>query len=181
MAYTEGKTARWRTSIVPDDGAVPRAGRGRVSRMLAVLFGALLGAAVAAPVAAHVQLDSPNGGETLVAGDEVEIQWQVLIQHNLDNWDLWYSITGEDGPWLPIVSDLPAGDGTAGAMHSHLWVVPGEDSGQVRVRVRQDNLGTDYLDLSDTDLTIEPAPPSEVVFSDGFESGDLNAWTEVIP
>ncbi|MCH9651952.1 MAG: hypothetical protein K0U98_27230 [Deltaproteobacteria bacterium] len=136
---------------------------------------------LASAASAHVQLDAPDGGEVFVEGDQVEIRWQVLIEHNLDNWDLWYSTTGDDGPWIPIATDLPAGDGTEGAMHNHFWTVPGEDSEQVRVRVRQDNLGMDYYDISETDLTIMPGLPSDMIFADGFESGDTGAWTAQLP
>ncbi len=136
---------------------------------------------LAAPVSAHIQLDAPNGGETLTAGDQVDIRWHVQIEHNLDNWDLWYSITGDGGPWIPIATDLPPGDGTAGAMHNHLWTVPAEDSTQVRVRVRQDNFGMDYLDISDADLTILSGPPVGSIFADGFESGDTSAWSTTVP
>jgi len=147
-------------------------------RTLGLALRSLVLVLLASPVLAHVQLDDPNGGEVLTAGDQIEVRWHVLIQHNLDNWDLWYSTDGDGGPWIPIATDLPAGDGTPGAMQSHLWTVPDEDSGQVRVRVRQDNLGTDYLDISDADLTILP---SSALFADGFESGDTGAWNDVVP
>ncbi len=133
------------------------------------------------PAMAHVQLDSPDGGNMLTEGDMVEIRWQILIQHNLDNWDLWYSVTGDEGPWIPIATDLPPGDDSEGAMHTFLWTVPGEDSDQVRVRVRQDNLGMDYFDFSDDDLTIMPGASSDEVFADGFESGNTGAWSAAVP
>ena len=136
---------------------------------------------LAAPAAAHVLLDDPNGGEVLTAGDQVLIRWHVDIEHNLENWDLWYSTTGDSGPWISIATDLPPGDPTAGAPHSHLWTVPVEDSSQVRVRVRQDNFGMDYYDVSDADLTIDPGATPGLLFADGFESGDTSAWTVTVP
>ncbi len=39
--------------------------------------------ALAPVAAAHVQLDAPNGGETLVAGQTVSVQWHIVIVHDL--------------------------------------------------------------------------------------------------
>lgn len=135
----------------------------------------LIIAALGSALAAHVTLDAPNGGEVLTIGDEVVIEWTLAIQHNTENWDLWYSISGANGPWIPIVADLPLGDPAAGSVHTFLWVVPVDPSEQVRVRVRQDNSGLDYEDISDDDLTIA----ANDLFSDGFESGNFDAWTVV--
>jgi hypothetical protein len=131
---------------------------------------------VAAPATAHVMLDEPNGGEVLDAGGVATIQWQVLIGHDTLNWDLWYSITGPSGPWIVIAEDLPPGDISSGAVHTFTWTVPLVDSDQVRVRVRQDNSGNDYEDLSDDDFTIHG-----LVFVDGFEDGTTGEWTAVVP
>jgi hypothetical protein len=108
-------------------------------------------AALTQPCRAHVGLLAPNGGEVLVVGSTFTIQWQILVPHNTLNWDLEYSISGPSGPWLPIAIDLPVG------MTSYQWTVPNTPSTQVRVRVTQDNSGTDYTDVSDSDLTIAAA------------------------
>ena len=120
--------------------------------------GALL---ACSPASAHVNLRSPNGGETLTPGAVVTIQWEVGVRHDTLDWDLWYSTTGPDGPWIPIATDLPAGDINGGAQHSFDWTVPNTPSGQVRVRVRQDNSGRDYFDESDDDLAIAPPCAAE--------------------
>jgi len=65
------------------------------------------------------------------------------------------------------------GDTAAGSLHSFTWTVPDDPSTTVRVRVRQDNTGTDYFDVSDADLAIEG---QGMIFADGFESGDTGAW-----
>ncbi len=103
---------------------------------------------------AHVQLLAPNGGEVLDVGSTYTIQWQVLIQHSTQNWDLSYSTTGPNGPWLPIADNLPTGDPTAGSIHTYDWTIPETISDQVRVRVIQDNGGLNYLDKSNNDLSI---------------------------
>ena len=49
-------------------------------------------------VDAHVALDFPNGGERLEAGSVVQIKWHDAVDHGPADYDLWYSITGPDGP-----------------------------------------------------------------------------------
>jgi hypothetical protein len=112
-------------------------------------FSILLASCLLASVGlAHVGLDSPNGGVVLRAGTFFRIEWRVVIAHNTENWDLWYSTTGSQGPWIPIALDLPPGDPSTGAMHFFDWLVPADVSGQVFVRVQQDNTGVDYQDVS---------------------------------
>ena len=60
---------------------------------------------IAAPANAHVNLADPNGGEVLEVGSVFAIRWHILIAHNLQNWDLWYSTTGSAGP--ACVPELP--------------------------------------------------------------------------
>lgn len=142
--------------------------------LVKVMALAMLG--VAGIANAHVQLDQPNGGEVLEAGTVSVIEWHILIGHATIDWDLWYSVTGPNGPWIEIAADLPPGDITAGAIHTLDWFVPAVESDQVRVRVRQDNSGNDYLDVSDGDLEI-----TAVLFGDGFESGSVGAWSAATP
>jgi|GEM_PF-1318902 hypothetical protein len=111
---------------------------------------------------AHVTLDAPNGGETLNAGQVVTVQWHVQIAHGQLNWDLWYSTSGPAGPWIPIAMDLAPGSTTVNSMHQYDWTVPNAPSSQVRVRVRMDNAGTDYLDISNANLTIQAGCPQPV-------------------
>jgi hypothetical protein len=107
---------------------------------------------------AHVQLLAPDGGEVLDPGSVFEIEWRVVIPHNQQNWDLWYSTTGRDGPWVDIAMDLPTGDSSGGSIHTFEWTVPDVPTQRARVRVRQDNLGGDYYDISDHNFTITPEP-----------------------
>jgi len=101
----------------------------------------------AGQVHAHVALDFPNGGEVLEAGSVTQIEWRDVVTHGSADYDLWYSTTGPEGPWIAIDSDLPPSG-------SYDWVVPDTPSNQVRLRVQQDNSGMDYLDISDSDLAI---------------------------
>ncbi len=115
---------------------------------------------MANPARAHVRIIVPNGGEELEVGSTYTIRWTIVIQHNQQNWDLWYSTTGPGGPWTTIVANLPPGPFNVGSVHTYDWTIPDAVSDQVRVRVRMDNAGTDYFDISDGDLSIVPIVPT---------------------
>ena len=103
---------------------------------------------------AHVNLQAPNGGEEMAIGSTFQIRWTILISHTLQNWDLWYSTTSSTGPWTTIVMNLPAGSGAVGSIHTYNWTVPDDPSEQAWVRVRMDNNGTDYYDVSNAPFAI---------------------------
>ena len=134
---------------------------------------------LSSPASAHVTLDAPNGGEELEVGSSYTIEWHILIAHDLLNWDLWYSITGPNGPWIDIAMNLSPGNGAVGSVHTYEWVIPDAVSDQVRVRVRMDNyFDSDYYDISNGDLSIIPeaaiTPPDDFAAFRGFyNSGDL--------
>ncbi|MCH7703227.1 MAG: hypothetical protein IID37_16230 [Planctomycetes bacterium] len=124
----------------------------------------------ASPVLGHVQLNYPNGGEQLEVGSVVTVEWQILISHSLLNWDLWYSTTGSNGPWIVVAVDLPPGSGSVGSIHTYEWTVPDTLTSQGRVRVLMDNTGTDYEDISNSDFSIllevdhDPPSPDPMTF-----------------
>lgn len=140
----------------------------RQSKILASLLVGMCGLLLSAsPAVGHVILDEPNGGEVLEVGSVVTIEWHIMIAHNLLGWDLWYSTTGAAGPWIPVATDLPPGSSSVGSIHTYDWTVPDDPSNQVRVRVRMDNVATDYFDISDADLTIV----TPAVCNDGDNDG----------
>jgi hypothetical protein len=55
---------------------------------------------------------------------------------------------------MPIAMDLPPGDISANSIHTFEWTIPESLSNQCVVRVRQDNSGTDYEDVSDANFSI---------------------------
>ena len=121
--------------------------------------------AMASPARGHVILDAPNGGEVLTEGSVSTIRWHIQISHVLLNWDLWYGFT-PTGPWTTLAFNLPAGSNAVGSVHTYNWTVPDLLSTQVYVRVRMDNSGTDYYDVSDAPFTVTRA-------------GDLDADADV--
>ncbi len=111
---------------------------------------------LAVPASAHVDLDAPFGGETLICGSTFSVQWHVVQEHDTANWDLYYSVDGIGGPWVPIALDIPKGDTSTGAVHTFAWTVPDSVTSTARVRVVQDNGSQDYEGVSGTDFAIVP-------------------------
>ncbi len=117
---------------------------------------------------AHVILNDPNGGEVLEVGSVFTIEWQIQISHDLQNWDVWYSTTGNNGPWIEVAMDLAPGSGAVGSIHTYDWTVPDTVSDQAFVRVRMDNNGTDYEDVSASAFSIVPPPVEGDLNGDGM-------------
>jgi hypothetical protein len=124
----------------------------------------------------HTTLFAPNGGEQLISGDTFSILWEISISHALQNWDLWYSSQSQSGPWIDIATDIPPGDPSVGSLHSFDWTVPNLNATNAWVRVRMDNAGQDYFDVSDAPFSIAPSNPLLCDFTgDGIcDISDLN-------
>jgi hypothetical protein len=103
-------------------------------------------------VLAHVQLDYPTGGETFAAGEVISIHWHVLIPHNQENWDLYFSPNG-GGSWEVIQLNID------NAQLSYQWTVPETATDNAVIRIVQDNRNADYDDYSDA-FTILFTPTS---------------------
>ena len=94
---------------------------------------------------------STNGGEILRVGTEFTIRWSFTHQHVQNGWDLWYSATGANGPWVPIRIGMPV------SQLSLAWTVPDIVTSSLRFRIRQDNTPTSFEDVSDGDASIIPS------------------------
>ena len=90
---------------------------------------------------AHVQLDSPKGGETFAVGDTITIKWTRIVQHNQENWDLYFSSDG-GVTWESLELDLPT------SQLEYEWIVPEVITEQGQIQILMDNAGTDYTDSS---------------------------------
>ncbi len=124
-----------------------------VIRIRSLLVAAVLLASSATTARADVSLDAPNGGEVLEVGSVFTITWHILIAHDLENWDLYYT---SGGPWTTIATDLPPGSGAVGSVHTYNWTVPDVVDDIEWVIVRMDNSGTDYYDFSNAPFLIVP-------------------------
>lgn len=149
---------------------------------LAASFIVLLCLAFAAD--AHVALDSPNGGESLDAGSTFSIDWHPTVEHGTIDWDLWYTTVGSEAAeddWVTIANDLPLGDPTADSPHSFLWTVPNMSAGDVWVRVRQDNEGDDYFDVSDASFEIVSTTLAGDYNDNGVvDTADYSVWRDAL-
>jgi hypothetical protein len=96
---------------------------------------------VTGSVTAHVQLDHPLGGESFVTGKIVNIQWSLTIAHSQENWDLYFSPDGGNN-WEEIKLDMNI------SRFKYHWTVPQIVTENARIRIVQDNAGTDYDDTS---------------------------------
>ncbi len=140
----------------------------------ALVAGILL--AVAGPAYGHVRLIVPNGGEELDVGSVFTIEWTILIQHNQLNWDLWYSTTSSTGPWTEIVMNLPPGSFNVGSVHTYDWTIPDDPDDSVWVRVRMDNAGTDYYDVSNDGFRIQEPLLGDLNCDDVINAFDIEPF-----
>lgn len=129
-------------------------------RLTNLPFGAAVAVLVASTscVQGHITINSPNGGEVFQYDATIVIEWEIDIAHNQQNWDLWYSTDSASGDWNSIVMDLAPGSPTTGSIHTFEWTSPSLLAEDVWVRVRMDNSGTDYFDVSNSSFAIVPAP-----------------------
>ncbi len=115
-------------------------------------------AITACSASAHITLNTPNGGEVFDSNSPITIEWEIDIAHNQQNWDIWYSTESAGGAWIEIIMDLAPGSTSSGSVHSFEWSLPGIVADDVWIRVRMDNAGTDYFDVSNQSFSIVPAP-----------------------
>jgi hypothetical protein len=98
----------------------------------------------------HVGLDYPKGGETFNAGDLINIEWYIAIDHGDCDWDLYFS--ADDGnTWSEIAIDIPKGQ------LKYEWTIPAIATEQGKVKVVQDNKITTSYDAMSRDFTINLA------------------------
>lgn len=90
---------------------------------------------------AHVNLKSPKGGETFHPGESVKIEWEVAIQHDTENWDLYFSSDGGK-TYEAIKLDINV------KTLSYDWTVPYTTTKEAQIKIVQDNTGGDYSDAS---------------------------------
>lgn len=134
---------------------------GRRPRPWIGAIGALL-TLIAGTAHAHVGLQSPGGGEEMEIGSTFEIRWTIVIAHDPENWDLWYSTTSSSGPWIAIATDLPPGNPDQGSIHTFDWTVPDDPAEQAWIQVRMDNTGNDYDDVNGAPFSIAGACPGDI-------------------
>lgn len=103
-------------------------------------------------VAPDVAVVSPNGGNSLVIGSYVNLDWTASDDLNVSAIDLELSRTGLDGPWETIAAGIPN-------TGSYAWIATGPATADARIRVRAtDNSANVAEDLSDDSFAISDGP-----------------------
>jgi plastocyanin len=130
------------------------------ARITAAIFLGIL--ALGSTGAAHVALDYPVGGETFTEGEIVNVQWHIVIPHDLLNWDLYFS-DDRGTTWDPVELDLPPD------VLNYEWTVPGIATTEGRIRIYMDNSGADYEDESENfTIILQPTFDVQVDIGDFF-------------
>lgn len=89
---------------------------------------------------AHVELNYPEGGETFFSGDSIVIKWTEVAAHDAENWELYFSPDG-GSTWDTISANIPY------SVREYNWAVPFNELSTGRIKVIQNNSGTDYEDV----------------------------------
>ena len=101
------------------------------------------------PVLAHVELTYPEGGEFFKPGDTIVITWVEVQSHDTQNWELYYSPDAGEN-WFAIAQSI------AVPLREFEWILPLEMTKKGRIKVIQNNVETNYQDVS-ANFTIENA------------------------
>ncbi|NQY66636.1 MAG: T9SS type A sorting domain-containing protein [Flavobacteriales bacterium] len=100
----------------------------------------------------HVDLLSPEGGETYTVGDVVLINWYEVVYHSTVTWDLYYS--GDGGNTFNALTAPITYDANT-ATHNYLWTVPDTVGNDFQIFIEQ--IGTmNTYDSSSDNFTISP-------------------------
>ncbi len=117
---------------------------------------------------AHCKLEYPTGGESFTPGETINIKWKVTIAHNTQNWDLYF--TSDNGAtWEVIKENINVNT------LSYSWTIPDVGINSAKIRVVQDNQGTDYDSVSDP-FTIESSSPAgnKLIIPGTISGTDIN-------
>lgn len=133
---------------------------------------------------AHVALDGPNGGESFTSGQPVAIGYNPEIAHSdTIRYQLAYSLTGEEGPWISIDDFIPVDPDRNfdGAPNTYLWTAPNLNTDSARIRVFQDNPdANDYFDVSDAPFSIALALPGDYSGDGTVDAADYTVWRDAL-
>lgn len=133
-------------------------------------------ALTASVATAHDDVLFPDGGEVFQPGEVVTLQWTVSIEHHpLVDWDVWYSATGNQGPWAIIALGIPPGDAAAGALHTLDWTVPNAPTTEASIRVRMNSSSSFWDDTSAADFTIAAPLGSQECMGQAVNSTGVSA------
>ncbi|HZV70685.1 MAG TPA: T9SS type A sorting domain-containing protein [Saprospiraceae bacterium] len=105
---------------------------------------------------AHVGVVYPVGGETFTTGYSIEIEWEILQEHELLDWNVYYSVDSGDN-WIALAIGLPA------SQLSFHWVLPAVETELGKIKVYMNNEGDDYIDYSGLFTIVPNTSPPELI------------------
>lgn len=94
-------------------------------------------------VRGHPVVVFPSGGENFQAGENITLKWRIAIDHEQENWDLYFSPDG-GGTWEIIILDVNP------ELLEYSWTVPDVATNTAKFRIVMDNAEgiMDYEDIS---------------------------------
>ena len=97
---------------------------------------------------AHVSLVYPKGGEHFTPGQQINIQWQVEVDHGANTWELYFSLD-KGLSWDTLLTGIKK------SQLSYEWTIPDSlENKSCRILVVQNNaIGSDYTSQC-TDFSI---------------------------
>ena len=121
---------------------------------------------------AHVDLEYPKGNETFSPGETITIKWKIAIAHNTNNWDIFFSSDNGQN-WETIKEDINVNNLT------YVWTLPQINTSTAKIRVIQDNQGTNYDSTSDA-FIIQIAEPNgnKLIIPSVISGTDINLFLE---
>ena len=92
---------------------------------------------------ANPVMDYPKGGEAFQAGQNIIIRWHIAIEHEQEDWDLYFSPDGGES-WEIIAEDLPPNT------MEYSWELPEINTSHAVIRILMDNVEgiMDYDDIT---------------------------------
>ena len=92
---------------------------------------------------AHVRLNAPVDGSTMIIGGTISISWQQVQDHGESNWDLYFSSDG-GSTWNEIQLNI---DKSQLILN---WTVPNIETTNAKIKIIQDNTSDmNYEDISE--------------------------------
>ena len=93
----------------------------------------------------HPVVVFPAGGENFQAGENITLKWRIAIDHEQENWDLYFSPDGGE-TWEIIVLDINP------EVLEYSWTLPDVATNTAKFRIVMDNAAgiMDYEDISNS-------------------------------
>ena len=119
-----------------------------------------------------VSLREPLGGQVFIAGCSRKIEWTSSIPSGIGTITLEYSLTGDQGPWYPIVEQITDSN-------SYQWTIPNVNTDTAFLKVTLYENSESISVISPRSFTIigQNTPPNKPIIT-GPTNGELDIQYE---